>query len=225
MRGGNIIGLAGLRIGPDGKPAGSAGAGKDSVADILTREYAYQRVALADPMKRSVRDWFGWDWERLWGPSERRNAPDPKFNGLTPRKALQFLGTEIGRELYTDVWVEYVLRVAAEVLGDPGCTYTPEGGPQLRPVSDSRRTRGVSVSDVRYQNETDAILRAGGAVVLVVRPGPGLEGKAAAHPSERGLEALPRSYFSYVLDNSGPLEALPARIAEMMVALRHTEVV
>ena len=35
---------------------------------------------------------------------------------LTPRHALQQLGTEFGRACYSDVWVNYALRVAAEVL-------------------------------------------------------------------------------------------------------------
>lgn len=51
---------------------GPAGSGKDLVADWFVTK-GFVKVAFADPMKRFVSRCFGIDWNRLWGPSEKRN--------------------------------------------------------------------------------------------------------------------------------------------------------
>lgn len=62
----------------------------------------------------------------------------PRF--LTPRYAWQVLGTEVGRMLYADVWVEYALR---DVSAD----------------------RLVLVTDVRFPNEARAIRKREGKLI------------------------------------------------------------
>lgn len=55
---------------------GPAGSGKDLTADWLV-EKGFVKVAFADPMKRFALYTFGLGWERLWGPSEKRNEMFP----------------------------------------------------------------------------------------------------------------------------------------------------
>jgi hypothetical protein len=62
---------------------GPAGSGKDTVAAIVARKLGGQTIALADPMKRFAQTIFGFSEEQLWGPSEMRNKPDPRW---TPEK-------------------------------------------------------------------------------------------------------------------------------------------
>jgi len=148
-----IIGLSGL-----------SGTGKDTVADILVKNFNFSKIGLSDPMKRICKDVFDFTDEQLWGPSEKRNEPDkryrkkpylhmtnsvavydPKYNEprrcsscgeegpppsddgrhfssekcfhyLTPRFALQKLGTEFGMNCYDNVWVEYALKMAKDLL-------------------------------------------------------------------------------------------------------------
>jgi hypothetical protein len=207
-----IVGISGL-----------AGAGKDTVARILVERLGFEQIALADPMKRAVADWFGWDAARLWGPSENRNAPDPRYprkevdgtdalgdivyrtSYLTPRQALQQLGTQWGRECYQDVWVDYALRTA-RVLLSGGCTYGPVSG--LQPAAPDYRAKGVAISDVRFRNELEAIRRAGGIVLRVVRPGAGLAGAAAGHASEVEQQSIPDTDFDAVIRNTGTIDEL-----------------
>lgn len=140
-----IVGIAGL-----------AGSGKSTVADVLHHERGFHVVSLSDPLKAACAEWFGWTHDRLYGPSECRNAPDPRWNGLTARHALQQLGTEFGRAMHPDVWVRYAL-------------------------SRARAFKRVVIPDCRFQNEVDAVLAAGGRVYVVERPG---VGRAFAHASE-----------------------------------------
>lgn len=68
-----IIGLSGV-----------SGSGKDTVADLIQEVgsqggQGWTKVALADPMKRIVRDVYDFTDEQLWGPSEMRNEPDKRY--------------------------------------------------------------------------------------------------------------------------------------------------
>jgi len=217
-----IIGISGL-----------AGSGKDTAADFLVHDFGFVKISFADPMKRAVADWFGWDEERLWGPSEKRNAADPRFTRvdrvetehgavetttqLSARRALQFLGTEVGRELYRDVWVEYAIRQAKRLLESDGWDYARAKG-----VFRSSRSRpgGVVIPDMRFRNEMDAIKATGGKLVRVVRPGAGLEGSAAAHRSEVEMGGIPDDDFDYVIENTtGSLEGYRKQIDRLFRAI------
>lgn len=176
--------------------SGVAGSGKDTLADLLSN-YGFVKMAFADPIKRAAAEWFDWPEEALWGPSELRSVPDPRFGGLTPRRALQFLGTEVGRALWPNVWVDLLLRRAR------------------RHLEEYPTFRGVVVSDVRFRNEVDLLRAAGAELVRVVRPGAGLSGAAAAHQSEAEMAGIPDEDFDVVLRNDGTLEDLRARAAEL----------
>lgn len=224
----NIVGLTGL-----------AGAGKDTVAGMLVRDHGFVRVALADGMKRICADVFAFTREQLWGPSEMRNAPDTRFRRehssdrpmgrcdccgadldaevdhptpcfLTPRYALQLLGTEWGRACFEDVWVAQAMRIAERLLGADGNQNVPEYTPWrgldwLCSNATTPRPAGVVISDVRFDNEARAIRAVGGRIVRIQRRGAGLSGGGAAHASERGI-AL--DLVSGDLANDGTLEHL-----------------
>lgn len=59
--------------------SGDAGAGKDSVANVLVDSYGWERYSLAAPLKRFASDMFGFTDAQLYGPSSARNAPDPRW--------------------------------------------------------------------------------------------------------------------------------------------------
>ena len=59
--------------------SGVAGTGKDTVASILVDNHLFVRIALADVIKRIVRDVFDFSESQLWGPSEKRNEIDYRY--------------------------------------------------------------------------------------------------------------------------------------------------
>lgn len=133
----------------------------------------------------------------------------PEDEYLTPRYALQKLGTEWGRDCYAPTWIEYGLRMAKLILSGRG-SYTAKhgfdfaidgGGQYLQPT-------GVVISDVRFLNEVEG-LRAGGAKLLRVRrPSQGLGGARGTHRSEVEQDDIPDDLFDAVLNNDGSLEDL-----------------
>lgn len=168
---------------------GVAGSGKSTAARILCDRLGAVEVSLADPIKRIAGELFGFDRQQLYGPSECRNAVDQRYN-ITPRHVLQTLGSW-GREMHEGIWVDAALRLAAQ-----------------HPVA--------VIPDVRYHNEADAIHAAGGCLIRIVRPGAGLVGAAAQHPSELAQSTI---RADAVVTNDGSIEDLRVRLALLMDAL------
>lgn len=216
--------------------AGNAGSGKDTVADHLVRHHGFVKVALADPLKRICREVFDFSEEQLWGPSEERNKEDLRYGKpvrvlidqdeygtrtqyLTPRHALQQLGTEWGRACYENIWVDYALRMAGKILDPTGPAmkvYNAQVGVIFDAWDPNKIPRGVVIPDVRFRNEVDAIRAAGGKIWRVSRFGAGLQGAAAKHQSETELDTIPLELFTQQVSNNSTLEALYAVIDRVM---------
>jgi hypothetical protein len=205
-----------------------AGSGKDSVADALENA-GFTKVSLADPMKRAAMDWFGWSRDILWGASEKRSIEDPRAPGLTARKVLQLMGTELGRTCYQDIWIDYAMRVAKELME----THPPGTSPDLivEPfvhqgydcttgvlhghwISDRI---GVVIPDCRFKNEILTLKELGGKVIRIKRPG--YEKPKWDHPSETEQLEIPDEAFDYVFNNDGTLEDIPAKVQIMIDVL------
>lgn len=143
-----------------------AGTGKDTAAKYLKDYYTsqFRSVAYADPIRAAMKVIFGWDDSYFEHP--KKNEVDPRF-GITPRKAMQTLGTEWGRNLInTDLWLILLDERVAPLLG---------------------AGFDVLVTDVRFDNEADRIRAQGGtiwhidATKRIISSG---AGEGATHTSE-----------------------------------------
>jgi hypothetical protein len=167
--------------------AGCAGVGKDTVAEIL----GWPVVRFADPLKEFCAQVFGWSDVQLNGPSALREQPDPAWKRpdgtcLSPREALQKLGTEWGRACHPDVWARAGIRRAQAM----------EPGPVL-------------ITDCRFINEARAVRAAGGEVWLITRPGTG----GSSHPSECEVQSLEfRMLANLTIENVGSKAELRAMV-------------
>jgi hypothetical protein len=206
--------------------SGQAGSGKDTAAQYLIDNHGFVRIGLADKIKRICKDVFDFSDGQLWGPSSSRNTPDDRYKRseciecggdpqktrhcdgssvyLTPRYALQKLGTEWGRDCYENIWTEDVLRTAKCLLSEPYTRYDFKKGLYAGPVDRhefGRRTLGVVIPDVRFKSEMASIKSAGGYLIRMKR-GTGLAGAAGAHPSESEQLEVLDNYFDAVIENS-----------------------
>jgi hypothetical protein len=160
----------------------------------------------------------GWN-----GGSLRRDGSEPPPCYLTPRYALQLLGTEWGRQCYPDTWAALCVRTAKRLLEStfedcktPGfhpLYYTPAQG--LYQGNNPRQVEVVTVSDVRFLNEMRVIREAGGKIVRVRRPGAGLGGSAGLHPSEAEQAGIPDEDFDFVVENTGSLADLKEEVRKL----------
>lgn len=196
-----IIGVSGYTEDDLGNK-GSVGAGKDTVADILVARHGFVKLALADEMKRICRNLWGFSENQLWGPSSERSKPgstlqDSQDLTLTPRVALQQLGTEVARAIDPDVWVRFTIRTAKRILEGGHYDRLYGVGGCIR-QEDSPPVNGVVISDVRFPNEVAAIQRNGGKVWRKKRQFSVL----SSHASETALSDRPDSHFDVVLPDA-----------------------
>ena len=166
---------------------GPAGCGKDTVAYLLHKHGAFHRYTMAKAMKQGLEVMLGVPME-IWDDRVAKETVIP-WIGKSPRQLAQTLGTEWGRNLiHQDIWLRRMLREWDEVR-----TYV---SPRM------------VVTDVRFDNEAQAIKNAGGTVWKVERPG---VTAVAAHVSEKGVSS---ALIEGVVKNTGSLDQLDANIQQ-----------
>lgn len=136
---------------------GLAGSGKSTAAAHLVAAHGFERVRFAGPLKAMMRA-LGCTAEEVDGTM--KETPCDLLGGRTPRQAMQWLGTEWGREkISPDLWTRAWKHAAAG---------------HCRVVSD----------DVRFPNEAALIRESGGLIVEIVSDVAGSI-SGGSHASER----------------------------------------
>ena len=174
---------------------GKARAGKDTVAQILTREYAYTRLAFADELKRAALrtnpiipddpqgghharladlvEQFGWEWCKDRLPEVRRY--------------LQATGVAM-RDIDPRIWIRPVER-------------SVEQG--------TRWNMPCVVTDTRFNNEVETLTGLGAITIRITRPGTGSD----THVSETELDDYKTNY---TIVNAGTLEDLGESVRNLV---------
>ncbi len=67
-------------------------SGKDTIADYLCAQKGYEKIRIADTLKKTIQVLFGFSMDQLEG--DRKDNLDTCW-GITPRQAMQFFGTEV----------------------------------------------------------------------------------------------------------------------------------
>jgi hypothetical protein len=160
---------------------GAAGAGKNTVAEMLV---GFRQIAFADPLYECVAAITGLPAERLRDRDAKEAVID--WLGKSPRQLLQIMGTEFGREMvHPELWIKIAMARIADDLA---------------------AGRNVVITDVRFDNEAQAVVAAGGECWRVVRKGwRCLDAGTAMHPSEAGVSG---HLIARTIDNSGTLNDL-----------------
>lgn len=181
---------------------GYAGVGKDTAAQVLLDELGFQRIAFADPIKGALLALDPLIPGEDGGPVLRlsefcQTHPWSEVKDYPEvRRLMQTMGTEVGRNLFDpDVWVKLAKRKLESTLS----------------VGD------VVVTDIRFPNEARLIRGYGGVLVRLERPG---FGPVNEHVSDRASE---RWSYDRRVDNDGEVEALYAKLRQMVTELRVTE--
>ncbi|BCS83311.1 putative deoxynucleotide monophosphate kinase [Cotonvirus japonicus] len=139
---------------------GSKGSGKTTGAEYLTKQCDYVEKSFADPLKEACKHLFLLDDHQVYGTQEQKETPDPRWFDCTPRKILQYVGTDLlrnnldnimpglGHEIFTR---HFKLWYEAEIKKNPNIK--------------------VVISDVRFHNEAEFIKKLGGFLIKIERPG------------------------------------------------------
>lgn len=186
--------------------SGKSGSGKSTVGDYLAGAHGYQQFAFADALKDAVGVAFGFTEEQLDG--RLKELVDPRW-GVSPRWCMQWLGTEVLRAKWPDIWIHHLRREILDFLSINGqCP--------------------VVVTDVRFKDEAEALKAMGGLLVRIEReknqrcaggtPAP-LDNCAtgiAGHVSETDLDEY---WWDATIRNNGSLSELGRDIEAILAAL------
>ena len=176
---------------------GYAGAGKDTAADALPD---FERVAFADPLRTAAGALFGLD---MPVPPERKTEPGP--TGVSYRRGLQVLGTDVVRDQFSTLFPE--LRWPSEEH------WIHLLKARLDPAKD------YIVTDVRFLNEAQAIKAWGGTIVIIRGRKPGSDDP---HPSETGVQEIEQDWSlkSLYVVNDSTVEELHAKMRDIAALAR-----
>lgn len=150
---------------------GKARAGKDTLSDYLSSRMHLRKYAFAEPLKQMLKSVFG---DNFHTGDRERICPEA---GVSYRTLMQTLGTEWGREINPNLWVNLVAKRWAETQEDFAT------GPR---IEDHPLTQGMIISDVRFDSEARWIKEQGGILIEIDRPGTNVVG-IAGHASEQGI--------------------------------------
>src|SRR4051812_2890513 len=139
---------------------GYIGAGKTTAAEYLVQQHHYLRRPFARSLKMMLMA-IGLAPSHVDG--DLKNEPCDLLCGMTPRRAMQRLGTEWGRnlispDLWTNLWKIDVAKTAMPIVAD----------------------------DVRFPNEAIAIREMHGIIIRIDNPNV----TATDHQSETGIDLI-----------------------------------
>lgn len=173
---------------------GLKGCGKSTVARVFA-DHGFIIVPFSSPLKAMLgallagRGVSAEEVARML-TGDKKEQPHWALNGRSPRQAMQWLGTEWGRDLmsstfWVDAWRDQAMRHSR-----------------------------VVVDDVRFPNEVEAIKAMGGALIRVVRPA---LVAGDTHISENHITSLKADRQIMNAGDLSRLESAARNIAEALV--------
>lgn len=164
--------------------AGPAQSGKSTIASYL-KTHNFIEDSFAAPIRHCVANILGITLEQLEICKEQHLPP---FD-FTPRRMMQTLGTEWGRQMMQDnLWVVSLQERIEQ--RDPN--------------------QSLVISDLRFENEAIALRDLGAEIWHIERPRTGI---ASIHISEAGIM---HQLHDYVLTNDGTLLNLFVQINDLI---------
>jgi hypothetical protein len=176
--------------------AGKKHSGKTTAAVRLKYNHGLVICNFADPLKSALMAALNVGPQFFMNEDlKEKNIPGYNF---TPRKAMQFIGTEGFRKLQNDVWLVSAGLAESKRLAEQRTPYC-----------------GICYADVRMPNEAEWIRQRGGVIVNLIRPC--VQGDTDTHPSEAGL---PYDLIDYTIYNDGALHKLSDEMDTLVRKLR-----
>jgi hypothetical protein len=115
---------------------------------------------------------------------------------MTSRELLQYFGTDIMRQMYTNIWVDHAINTI-----------------------EREQSELAILADVRFPNEVEAVKKAGGKVIRLTR-----ECKNDEHSSECALDEDRYDWknFDFIVDNTDGLKDFFSQIENISNKLEFT---
>jgi hypothetical protein len=201
---------------------GKKGSGKNFVADVVKKVLdekswdspsAVEMLAFADPIKRFAIDVLGLDEKAVYGNDDDKNAETPycwesmpeyvrsangKHTGpMTIRHVLQVFGTELNREVWKrSIWVD-----------------------AAKNQIDGSDRRFFLITDVRFQNEIDAV-KSWGGYVWKVEGNRRIQSQGDQHASEKAIDSTTGHDILITNNVDDTIETLTIKVKNALAKIR-----
>jgi hypothetical protein len=189
--------------------SGKKGSGKNTVASIIQyltcgsklsfkdfqevdmlHFHKWDIVAFADKLKEITARLLDVDYTLLDDQDFKSKAlwvhPNSGID-ITPRYVLQFLGTELGRELHPDIWIKALINSHPRNI-----------------------FKNLIITDVRFPNETKFIKENKGIIIRVNRPG------LVSNDTHSSETSLDNYNFDIVIENDSTVENLIEKVKDVL---------
>ena len=161
--------------------SGKRSSGKTTIADMLNERMGYKTFYFAGALKQLCNEYLNVRNAGITEDDKNQIQEHLIINGRHPtyREVLQYVGTDLFRAMYPNVWAQRTILNILEYNNKPRF--------------------GVScvIADTRFPNEVKVLEEVGGLVIRLTRSP--LQDEFSAHGSETALDNYP---FKYVVDNA-----------------------
>ena len=202
--------------------SGKMGSGKDTLSIVMNYiaddnapdsigrwtqdvdDFAYKNKKYSEKLKYMVCFLIGCNRSDLEDREFKEKELGEEWDGLTPRKLLQLLGTEAGRQIiHPNIWVNALFA-----------DYEDNKSDWLSGINSN-----WIITDVRFPNEAQAIKDRGGILIRINRPqylDNGLVIRKDEHLSETALDDY--DGFDYVIENdTDSVQDLVNKVKELKI--------
>ena len=178
--------------------------GKDTMANLLTNHYGFNKVAFADPIKDICKILFGWDKDFLESDDKDRECD----LGVVPRDMMKWIGTDIFQyqiyERFPELKIKqkcmWVNAVKNQITNNKTIVSTEFIKKNDMYVNDVKNIKfnGTVVSDVRFIHEAEFIKENGGILVYIDK-------NPITDNLDYDLNELINNYIDYTIENKDKL--------------------
>ena len=209
--------------------SGQKRAGKDTIANYIMDNVITARVSFADPVREVCRAYFGWDDDWLLG--ENKEDVDPYW-GISPRQAMQYLGTEVGRigiaQNYSNfyditgdsIWIKNAQRTIRKRISNEEYS---KFGVKIRDEYNEDyskfgvKIRAVVIPDMRFLNEYDAMKKMSEEGYKIITIGVRRNGLPSDnHASETEIKYCVEK-CDFILENDKDIPDLHKKIHQFLI--------
>jgi hypothetical protein len=190
-----LWGSSSLRDKPDSRYRGAAG--RPSWVSLKARLLRYGEPFVRKMVKDSSRHA---DATESLVATFNRALEETKEDGLSPRHILRLLGTEWGRGIDENVWVDYALRYADRVLTMQNVTH-------------------AVITDVRFMNEAK-VLRDQNFPLWMIEGPMRNQTVQVTHTSDKDAQSQAfKDMCTAIIDNSGSLENTTKQLRKLVTTV------
>jgi GTPase SAR1 family protein len=173
---------------------GNAHSGKNTAANHLINKYNYLEDSFARILKKIIKCLFNFTEDQVNG--QLKEVMDKRWN-ITPRQAMQFIGTELFRNQIN------------KLIPDIGNNFW------IKSLDiNMNKKKDIVITDVRFQNEVDYMHSINGIVIKIVRSY-NSENKLYDHESEKNIKFIKN--YDYLIENNGTKQDLYKKIDEIIL--------